>query len=490
MNNTAGFFPLMGVPPVAGRWFSPEEDKPGANRVVVISEGLWRRRFASDPKLLGQTIALNGANYSVVGVAPPALQLFSGFQIDVFTPLALKPEQLDAVKERGHQWLYMLARRAPGVSAAQAQAAMKLIAKRLQQQYPNNFPAKTGWDMSAVPLLEEVVGDTRNALLVLLAAVAFVLLIACANVANLMLARASARYREIAVRTALGAGRWRIIRQLLTECVILSLIGGGLGLLLAMWGVELLRMLGPQNLPRMGNIQVDAPVLLFTLAASVMAGILFGLAPAFQVSRSDLHESLKEGGRGGATAGVQRQRLRGLLVISEVALALVLLVGAGLMIRSFMLLGGVNPGFDAKNVLTMEMVLPDSKYAKQPQIAAFYKTVLERTATLPGVQAAAATTGIPFGNTGNWSGGFTMEGRPVQKGEPEPHADIRLVTPAYFNAMRIPLLQGRYFSDGDAPGRSRWSSSTTCWRKPTGAIKARSAGALRLTTPKKGLLPP
>lgn len=452
MNNTAGFFPLMGVPPVAGRWFSAEEDKPGANRVVVISDGLWRRRFASDPKTVGQTVALNGANYTVVGVAPAALQLFTGFQIDVFTPLALKPEQINDIKERGHQWLYMLARRAPGVSASQAQAAMKIIAKRLQQQYPDNFPAKTGWDMSAVPLLDEVVGDTRSALLVLLAAVAFVLLIACANVANLMLARASARYREIAVRTALGAGRLRIIRQLLTECVLLSLIGGGLGLLLAMWGVELLRMLGPQNLPRMGNVQVDATVLLFTLGASVMAGILFGLVPAFQVSRSDLHESLKEGGRGGATAGVQRQRVRGLLVISEVALALVLLVGAGLMIRSFVLLGGVHPGFDAKNVLTMEMVLPDTKYAKQPQIAAFYKTVLERTAALPGVQAAAATTGLPFGNTGNWSGSFTMEGRPVQKGEPEPHSDIRLVTPGYFNAMHIPLLQGRYFSDGDAPG--------------------------------------
>ena len=184
MNNTPGFFPLMGVPPVAGRWFSPDEDKPGTNRVVVISDGLWRRRFASDPKLLGQTIALNGANYSVVGVAPSALQIFTGFQIDIFMPLALKPEQLDPIKERGHQWLYMLARRAPGVSAAQAQAAMKMIAKRLQQQYPNNFPAKTGWDMSAVPLLDEVVGDTRNALLVLLAAVAFVLLIACANVAT------------------------------------------------------------------------------------------------------------------------------------------------------------------------------------------------------------------------------------------------------------------------------------------------------------------
>ncbi|MBI3667917.1 MAG: ABC transporter permease, partial [Acidobacteria bacterium] len=326
-------------------------------------------------------------------------------------------------------------------------AAMKITAMRFQEIYPNNFPLNSGWGIQAVPLFEELVGETKKPLLVLLAAVAFVLLIACVNVANLMLARASARYKEIAIRAALGAGRLRLVRQLLTESVLLSLVGGILGLLLARWGIEALRLLGPKNLPRLSDVGIDGWVLGFTLAISLLAGILFGLTPAWLTSRADLHESLKEGGRS-ATIGFHRQRTRGLLVVSEVALALMLLVASGLMIRSFLRLGQVNPGFDPQNVLTMQLALPSSKYAKSPQMAAFFQTLVERVSSLPGVESAGAVSDLPFSGSGG-SASFDIEGHPVPPGEPGPHADIRVITPHYFRAMRVPLLQGRAFSDQD-----------------------------------------
>ncbi|HKW99401.1 MAG TPA: ABC transporter permease [Bryobacteraceae bacterium] len=447
---TAGFFPLLGVKPIVGRWLSPEEDKPGANRSIVLSNGAWKRLFASDPNIAGKKISLNGEAFTVVGVMPESFKL-PYLKADLWTPLALKPQQFDPVDERGHQWLFMLARLRRGVTADRAQAALNILARRNAEKYPNNFPAQAGWGISVTPILADVVGSSERILVVLLAAVGFVLLITCANVANLMLARASARYKEIAVRTALGASRMRIVRQLLTECVLLALVGGVLGLLLALWGVDVVRTYGPSNVPRLADVRVDGWVLAFTFAVSIASGILFGLAPAFQSTRGDVHESLKEGGRGGATAGAKRQNLRRLLVVSEVALAMVLLVGAGLMIRSFARLMDVPPGFDPHNVLTMQLTLPDSKYAKNPQITGFYQGLMHKIASLPGVQAAGATTGLPMVQSGQWSGSFTIEGHTVQPGEPAPHADQRIITPDYFRALRIPLMEGRSFSDSDSP---------------------------------------
>src|SRR5579864_1201165 len=392
---SSGFFPLLGVKPAMGRWLLPEEDKPGANRAIVLANGAWKRLFASDPNVVGKPISLSGQTFTVVGIMPESFRL-SYMPADLWTPLALKPEQFDPVKERGHQWLFMLARLKPGISADKAQAALNILARRNAEKYPDNFPAHVGWGISVTPILEDIVGSTERALAVLLAAVGFVLLIACANVANLMLARASARYKEMAIRTALGAGRMRIVRQLLTECMLLGVIGGVLGLLLALWGVDVLRTYGPVNVPRLVDVRVDGWVLAFTFGVSILSGVLFGLAPAWQSTRSDVHESLKEGGRGGATAGTKRQRMRGLLVVSEVALAMVLLVGSGLMIRSFTRLLQVPPGFDPHNVLTIQLSLPESKYAKPAQITAFYQSLMHKVATLPGVEAAGATSGLPM----------------------------------------------------------------------------------------------
>jgi putative ABC transport system permease protein len=445
---TSEFFQLLGVKPILGRWLLPEEDKPGANRSIVLAHGVWKRLFASDPNIIGKQVSLNGQNFAVVGVMPASF-IIPFARTDLWTPLALTQSQMDPVAERGHQWLFMLARLKPGVSVEKGQSALNILAKRNAEKYPNNFPAQIGWGIFITPILQDIVGNTERALAVLLAAVGLVLLIACANVANLMLARASSRYREIAIRTALGAGRMRIIRQLLTECVILALIGGGLGLLFAVWGVDALRRLGPTNLPRLADITIDGWVLGFTFAVSCVAGLLFGLAPALQSARSNVHESLKEGGRGGATAGTHRQRIRGLLVVSEVALAMVLLVAAGLLIRSFTRLIEVHPGFDPHNVLTMQLSLPQSKYAKAPQVAAFYQQLLERIASLPGVEAAGATSGLPLSGSGQSSGSFTIQGRVPTKGDPAPHADQRIIAPDYFRAMHIPLLRGRYISDSD-----------------------------------------
>lgn len=443
---TASFFPLFGVKPIAGRWFLPEEDRPGANRVIVISQGMWARLFASDPHLPGRTVSLNGMNYTVAGIMPESFR-FPARRVEIWTPIAFTPRQLDPVDERGHQWLQMFARLRPGVSVDQAQAAMRVEAKRFAAQYPNNFPKDSGWGIQVAPLLSEIVGNTRKAVLTLLGAVAFVLLIACANVANLMLARASARYREIAIRTAIGASRLMIARQLLTECVLLALIGGGLGVLLAVWGIDLLRLVGPKNLPRLDEVSVDGWVLAFTFVISTAAGLLFGLAPALQSSRTDLHESLKEGGRSG-TVNVYRQRLRAGLVISEVALVLVLLVAAGLMIRSFARLGQVQPGFDPNNLLTMHLSLPASKYAKEARMAAFYEDAVKHIRRLPGVEAASAIANLPLSG-GLSSASFLIKARPVNAGESAPHADVQSATADYFRAMRIPLLRGRGFRDQD-----------------------------------------
>ncbi|MGH9435346.1 MAG: ABC transporter permease, partial [Terriglobia bacterium] len=432
---SSGYFPLVGVKPILGRWFLPSEDKPGASHVVVITENLWEGAFGSDPKLIGKSIALDGENYTVVGVMPSSFQL-PNTAPDLWTPLALTPAQLDPVKERDHQWLSMAARLRPGVTMTQAQTAMNSMARRLMREYPNYFPAHIGYGIKVVQLLPDLIGSTGKFLFVLLAAVGFVLLIACANVANLMLARASARSREMAVRAALGASRFRIVRQLLTESVLLALAGGALGVWLAVWGVDLLKRIGPANVPRLDQVDINGWVLLFTAAIALATGILFGLAPALQTSKISLHDSLKESGRS-SSGSMARQRVRGLLVVGEVALTLVLLVGGVLMIKSFAHLLNVNPGFDPHNVLTMQLTLSDTQYTKPSQTAGFYHALLERVSRLPGVQAAGAVDVLPFSNFGN-SGSFFIDGEPAGTGVILPHADVRRVMPGFFRTMNIP----------------------------------------------------
>ncbi len=449
---SANFFSMLGVTPQAGRAFLPGEDQAGADRVVVISDGLWKRRFGGDPALMDQPIQINGASFTVVGVAPPEFQspekgdeLWAPMSFDgadrLRIPSVGTPEDL---KQRGFRFFKSVARLKAGVAINQAQAEMSTIASRLEQQYPDS---NGGMGINLVPLHRQIVGDIKPALLLLLAAVGLVLLIACANVANLLLARAAARQKEIAIRVALGAGRARLIRQLLTESVMLALVGGVLGVGLAWLGLRLLVGINPANIPRLGEIEIDGRVLAFTMVVSVLTGLVFGLVPALQASRPDLNETLKEGARG-STGGLGRQRVRSILVVTEVALTQMLLIGAGLMIKSFYLLQEVNPGFNADSVLTMQVTLPPLKYAEDTQITAFYEQALKRIEALPGVQAASAATTLPM--TGNSiMRRFTIDGRaPAAPGE-RLLANYAAISPEYFRAMGIPLISGRGFTDHD-----------------------------------------
>lgn len=449
---SGGFFPLMGVKPVLGRWFLPSEDKPGADHVAVISGGLWKGAFGADPRIVGKSIALDSENYTIVGVMPSSFDL-PNMMPDLWAPLVLTPVQLDPVKERSHQWLFMLARLRPGVTMAQAQTALNGVARRLMREYPNYFPPRIGYGMKVVQLLPDLIGTTGKFLFVLLAGVGFVLLIACSNVASLMLARATARSREMALRAALGAGRLRIVKQLLTESLLLSIIGGAIGLILAVWGVDLLKTIGPRNVPRLNESGVDGLVLAFTAAVSLLSGLLFGLAPALGASKPNLQETLKESGRSGST-GARRQRLRSLLVVGEIALTLVLLVGCFLMIESFHHLLDVNPGFDPHNVLTLQITLPDTQYSKPDQITRFYTTLLDQVSHLPGVETAGAVDVLPFNKFGN-SGSFYIQGNRLLAGGILPHADVRRVMPGFFSAMRVPLKRGRVFTDSDTASSPR-----------------------------------
>ena len=440
---TASYFPTLGVMPALGRTFLDEEDQPGHDHVVILSNGLWQRRFGADPSIVGKTITLDGEGYNVVGVMPESFRLFG--QDNIWAPLALSAEQL-APNRRRSEFLMMVARLRPGVTLGQAQAAMNAVAGQIQQDNPQSFPSDGSWGLQVKPVYEEMVADIRPALLVLLGAVGFVLLIACANVANLLLARASGRRREIAIRTALGAGRGRLVRQLLTESVLMSLVGGGLGLLLAVWGVDVLIKLNENNIPRSQEIGIDGRVLAFTFGLSLLTGVLFGLVPALQASKTELTEALKEGGRG--SAGRHRTRFRNLLVVSEIALALVLLIGAGLMVKSFARLLHVNPGFDPQNLLTMQVALPSTKYREPAQRADFYRQTLEKIRSLPGVQAAGAVSNLPLSGSVS-SGFFSIEGQEYSPGQQLPHGDIRSATTEYLQAMSIPLSKGRYFNDRD-----------------------------------------
>jgi putative ABC transport system permease protein len=437
---SADLLPLLGVQPFKGRNFTADEEKSGGNPVVIISHGLWQRRFGSDPDLVGRSLTMNGVSYSVIGIMPPSFQFpVQPDKVELWVPLSL-PNQM--AESRMAHMLRVVARLKPGVTEEQARSEMNTIAQRLQQQYPES---NTDMGIAVIPLLEQIVGNIRTALYILLGAVGFVLLIACANVANLLLARATARQKEIAIRTALGASRLRLIRQLLTESVLLALLGGALGLLLAMWGLDLLVAVSPNNIPRLKDVGLDGWVLGFTLLVSLLTGIIFGLTPALQASRTDLTESLKEGGK--SSAGLHRSRMRNALVVSEVALALLLLIGAGLMMRSFMRLRQVNPGFNPEQTLTMRIALPDAKYKEDYQVHSFYQQVLQRVASLPGVQSADVVTSVPLSGQQTRLA-FEIIGRPAAPGELL-DADYRAVSAGYFRTMSIPLIKGRFFTDRD-----------------------------------------
>lgn len=439
---TADLFTALGVAPVAGRTFLPEEDQPGRNRVVVLGYGLWQRRFGSDPQIVGKTIAINGINRTVIGIMPAQFKLplvtirKAPEQTEIWTPWAMDANYR---KRRDLGQLLVIARLNQRVTTEQAQAELSAISYR-----SNPRPAvDQRLDAQVIPLHRNLVGDVRSALLVLLGAVGFVLLIACANVANLLLARAATRQKEMAIRAALGASRWRMLRQLLTESVLLALIGGVIGLLLALWGTDAMVALSPADLPRLEEIGVDISVLGFTLVTSLLTGIVFGLAPAWQSAKSDLNEALKESGRS-STSGFALRRLRSMLVVSELALAFVLLVGAGLMMKSFVRLSGVDAGFDAKNVLTMALSLPGAKYPENEQQAAFFREVTTRLESLPGVQSAGAVSAIPLTGWQNKTS-FAIEGRQEMSQTEELHA----ASPGYLRAMGIPLLRGRAFNEQD-----------------------------------------
>jgi putative ABC transport system permease protein len=442
---SASFFSLLGVNPVLGRDFRSEEEKPGGEHVVILSHGLWQRRFGSDPKIVGQTLTLSGQSFTVIGVLPADFSFPIGLnKAEMWATIALEGDNLH---ERGARSTQVLARLKPGVTLEQAQGELDRIAQHLATQYPDTNATRSPY---LVALQEQLVGKIRPALWILLGAVGFVLLIGCSNVANLLLARAASRQKEIAIRLALGASRWRVVRQLLTESLLLALMACIAGLLLATWGIDLLVALSPNNLPNLNEIHLDGRVLAFTLLVSLATGLIFGLAPALKATKPKLIETLKEGSRG-ATAGLGRQRLRGLLVVTEMALALVLLISAGLLIKSFWRLTSVNPGFDPENVLSLRLSLPQIKYKEDYQRVAFVQQVLDRIKALPGVKSAAFVTPAPFSGN-NLSSNFSIAGRPTPPPDKEPLAWLRGATPDYFRTMNIPLIRGRQFTEQDQKG--------------------------------------
>jgi putative ABC transport system permease protein len=437
---SGNLFQLLGVEPQLGRPFAPEEDQPGGNRVVILSHALWQRRFGSDPTIVGKPLTINGESHTVIGVMPARFK-FPSREDELWVPLVFDSKQ---AADRGRHYLEVVARLKSGMTLAQAQAEMSTIAARLQQQFPGS---NTNLGVALTSLHEEVVGDIRPALFVLLGAVGFVLLMACANVANLLLARAAVRQKEIATRLALGANRRRLLRQFLTESILLSLLGGIVGLLLALAGIYLLKTFIPANISQASAITIDPMVLAFTLLVSLLTGLIFGLAPAAQACTLDLNEALKEGGRD-STAGHRGNRLRSALVIAEVAVAFVLLIGAGLMINSFLRLRYVEPGFRAENLLTMSVVLPEQKYSDPGKRSAFYDELVHRVEALPGVQSAAVVNWIPLVLQGD-SFGISIEGRPEATVDKRPEISTRTISPHYLGTMGIQLSQGRQFEEHD-----------------------------------------
>jgi len=441
----ANFFDVFGVAPQYGRLFIPQDEQAGHEPVVVISNALWVRRFGSDPSLVGKPITLDGKNYTVVGIAPAGFQYPDRTELWM-PPLRLVPElfpRQDVTQTRGMGYLAAVGLLKPGVSLDQAKSEMETITARLRQQYPDSNNKRFN---RVVSLHEHLVGDTDKLLWLLLGAVTFVLLIGCANVANLLLASGASRHKEMAIRTALGASRSRVVRQLFTESTMLALAGGAVGLLIAFWGLAAITKLLPQDFPRLNEIHMDVRVLVFTLAASVLTGIIFGLAPALQISRSDVQDAIRETGRG--TAGSLRQsRFRQALIVVEVALSVVLLAGAGLLFRSFLRLQSVNTGFVSEQVLTARLNPSGPNYPNQSDYGKFYAKVLEKLGNVPGVQDAGLINTLPLDK--GPTTGFRVEGREVTTPDKWPSVNYRTVTPDYFRAMSIPVVQGRTYTNRD-----------------------------------------
>ncbi|HXG65767.1 MAG TPA: ABC transporter permease [Blastocatellia bacterium] len=447
---TASLFPLLQVQLLLGRTFSPEEDRPGGPKAVVLSHGLWQRRFGADPNLVGTTILLNDQPHTVAGIMPPDFNFPPPIALegtapaeraDLWLPFALDMK----AGQRGAHYMTVIARLKPGVSVEQANAEMNAIADRLEQDYPDT---NAGWDITIVPFAAQVLGKVQPALLVLLGAVGCVLAIACANIANMLLSRAAGRRKEFAIRMALGAGRARLLRQLLTESLALALLGGAAGLLLAYWGMRFLILAAPGNVPRLEESSINLTVAGFTLAIALLTGTLFGLAPALQSFSPDLSRWLKEGGR---TSGEGAGTFRAALVAAEVALALALLAGAGLLLQSFRHLRGVDAGFQAANVTTLRLSLPQARYPQPAHRVAAYMEIERRMNALPEVEAAGFTFDLPLES--DWQGtSFTIEGEPPLPPDANRQINFTFVTPGYFRAMGVPLLRGRNFTEQDGPG--------------------------------------
>lgn len=436
---SADLFAALRVNPALGRLFTNDEDKPGGPPVVILSYPLWQRRFAGQTSILNQPISLNGKSYTVIGIMPESYQFPS--RAEMWVPVGQLSGESNWQQRGNHPGLYGVARLKPGVTFAQAKAEMDTIAANLEKQYQDS---NAGNGIGVHPMLDAFVGEFRGKLWFLFGAVAAVLLIACANIANLLLARSQSRQKEMAIRSAMGAGRWRIARQLLTESVLLALIGGTLGMLVAQWGIKLILYVSPNALPRSREIGLDWRVLAFTLGLSFVTGILFGLVPALQAGVVDVHETLKETGRG--TSG--KHWLRSSLVVVEVATTLVLLICAGLMIRSFYRLHKVNPGFSYDHLTSFTVALPEKKYPANEPVEQFYNRLLENLRGLSGVEATAAASGLPLGNNG-WQTSFVVDGRPRPPRDQTPLMEACLVTTDYFKAMNIPVKSGRVFDSHD-----------------------------------------
>jgi putative ABC transport system permease protein len=442
---SASLFRVLGVKTAAGRLFTPEEDRPGNNKVVLLSYNLWKDRFGSDPAVVGSKITLDGDPYGVVGVLPDGFQ-FGSFHSDVWFPQGLDTAKLPP---RHIRLMSLVARLKPGVTLAKAQAELDLLAKRFERAYPDDYPAGSGWGMHLVPVQEDIVGNVRGTLLVLFGAVGLVLVIACANVANLLLARATSRHKEVAIRTALGASRAGLIRQFLTEGMLLAFLGALLGLLLAFWLTRTLVAVNPGNIPRLAEVRMNGGVLLFTLGIVMVTGAVFGLVPALQTRAKDLREPLQEGGKTSAS-GAAGARTRSALIVLEIAVALIVLVAAGLSIQSFRRLLAVDPGFKSESVFTLQLSLPRPRYPQDSQVTTFQHRLLDRVAALPGVESASLTSQLPLVGVNDLSGDIVVEGRPVDPTHPNPVTAWRMVTPDYFKTMGIAVLQGRPFTTGDA----------------------------------------